>query len=206
MIYFDKILIATGNKGKYAEFARMIPSTLAGEVIFAPELAKMEVDETGTSFLENAVIKSRAWADASGLPSLADDSGIEVAALGGAPGIHSARIVDGSDADRNNWLLSKMLNVSDRRARFVAALSISLPKGHAMCDTPPFVSGDLTVAGECCGTLDTAPSGDGGFGYDPLFIPDGFDISFAALPADVKNNISHRAAAMQALLKALGAC
>ena len=170
----------------------MLPLSLAERLLFAPEVGGLVVEETGDSYAVNAVLKARAWASASGLPSLADDSGLEVAALGGAPGVHSARIVEGSDEDRNRWLLSRMEGRRDRRARFAAALALSIPgKWVLVCE------------GECLGRIAEAPMGAGGFGYDPLFLPDGFEDSFAGLSADTKNAVSHRAAAVRALMGVL---
>ncbi|MCR5346524.1 MAG: RdgB/HAM1 family non-canonical purine NTP pyrophosphatase [Fretibacterium sp.] len=189
-MFFERLVLATGNQGKYREFAALLPRSLVGELVFAPELSKLSVDETGATYTENALLKARAWASASGLPSLADDSGLEVAALDGAPGVHSARAVPGDDGARNAWLLSELGNREDRSARFVAALALVIPGGK-----------EFICEGECPGRIAGAPSGAGGFGYDPLFLPDGFDASFADIPPETKNAISHRAAAVRALLK-----
>lgn len=191
-MFFDTLLLATGNRGKYEEFRAMLPGSLAGRLLFAPEVASLVVEETGDSYALNAVLKARAWAQASGLPSLADDSGLEVAALGWSPGVRSARIVEGTDEDRNRWLLSRMEGRQDRRARFVAALALSVP-------------GDWTLVceGDCPGRIAECPTGTGGFGYDPLFLPDGVDGSFAELAPEVKNAVSHRAAALRELLEIL---
>ena len=115
---FDKLIIATGNAGKYKEFTQIIRSCsdeFANEIIFAPEIASMIVDETGKSYSENAMLKAKAWSEKSGLPCLADDSGLEVEALNNAPGIYSARIVDGDDNARNLWLLDKLKNFKDKK-------------------------------------------------------------------------------------------
>ena len=193
MIKFERLLLATGNRGKYAEFKALLPLSLANGLVFAPEFGKMDVEEDGETYADNALIKARAWAAASGLPSLADDSGIEAEALNGAPGIHSARIVPGTDIDRNNWLLEQLAGKTNRRGRFVAALALVVPGKW-----------ELICRGECPGRIDQSPSGSGGFGYDPLFIPDGFDVSFAELPAEKKNEISHRAAALRLMFEVLG--
>lgn len=170
----------------------MLPGALGDRLLFAPEVGSLVVEETGDTYAVNAMLKARAWAQASGLPSLADDSGLEVAALGGAPGVRSARIVEGTDEDRNRWLLSRMEGRRDRRARFVAALALSVPRDWT-----------LVCEGDCPGRIAESPTGRGGFGYDPLFLPDGSDGSFADLPLNVKNAISHRAAALRALLEVL---
>ena len=188
----ENLVLATGNKGKYDEFRALLPRSFVGELLFAPEIGKIDVDENGDTYEDNALIKARAWASASGLPSLADDSGIEAEALDGAPGVHSARIVQGTDEDRNNWLLGQLKDKTDRRGRFVAALALVVPKKWT-----------LICRGECPGHIAESPSGSGGFGYDPLFIPDGFDVSFADLPAEKKNEISHRAAALNLMLDIL---
>ena len=193
-MFFENLLLATGNRGKYEEFRAIQPETFVGSLLFAPEVGGLAVEETGGSYAMNAVLKAKAWAEASGLPSLADDSGLEVAALGGLPGVRSARIVEGTDEDRNRWLLSQMEGRGDRRARFVAALALSVPGRWT-----------LVCEGECPGRIAERPSGTGGFGYDPLFLSDGLDGSFADIPPETKNAVSHRAAALRALLQVLDA-
>ena len=191
-MFVERLVLATGSRGKYREFAAMLPREVVGELIFAPKMAQIEVEETGTCYAENARLKAQAWAWATGLPSLADDSGLEVDILGGAPGVLSARIVPGPDQARNDWLLSRLEGRLDRRARFVAALALAIPDRWT-----------LIVEGECPGRIATAPEGKGGFGYDPLFLPDGLNASFAAIPPEMKNAISHRAAALRNLLEIL---
>lgn len=191
-MFVERLVLATGSRGKYREFAAMLPREVVGELIFAPKMAQIEVEETGTCYAENARLKAQAWAWASGLPSLADDSGLEVEVLGGAPGVLSARIVPGPDQARNDWLLSRLEGRLDRRARFVAALALSVPDHWT-----------LISEGECPGRIATAPEGKGGFGYDPLFLPDGLSASFAAIPPETKNAISHRAVALRNLLDIL---
>jgi XTP/dITP diphosphohydrolase len=200
-IFFKSLLLATGNRGKYEEFLALLPNGLTGNLLFAPDVASSgalpgnvlpDVEETGTTYASNAVLKALAWAAASGLPCLADDSGIEVEALGWRPGLFSARAAAGTDADRNRWLLEQMAGRAEeeRRARFVAAVALSIPDRWT-----------LVCEGVCDGRLALTPdAGPGGFGYDPLFIPDGYDRSFSALPAEVKNKISHRAEAVRALI------
>jgi XTP/dITP diphosphohydrolase len=199
-VFFESLLIATGNRGKYEEFLALLPNEAAGKILFAPDVASfgaasdVDVEETGTTYASNAVLKALAWAGASGLPCLADDSGIEVEALGWRPGLFSARAAPGTDSDRNRWLLGQMADRTDaRRARFVAAVALALP------DRWMFV-----CEGVCNGRLaldiDADENGPRGFGYDPLFIPDGYDRSFGALSSELKNKISHRAQAVRALL------
>jgi XTP/dITP diphosphohydrolase len=197
-VFFESLLLATGNRGKYEEFSALLPGETAGRLLFAADVAfpggaLPDVEETGTTYASNAVLKALAWAGASGLPCLADDSGIEVEALGWRPGLFSARIAPGTDADRNQWLLEQMTGRAEgaRRARFVAAVALSVPgRWTFVCE------------GVCNGRLGTdADAGASrGFGYDPLFVPDGYDRSFGALPSEVKNKISHRAEAVRALL------
>ena len=192
-MFFEEIgplLLATGNRHKYEEFRALLPRSAAEALLFAPEVAPLEVEETGSTYALNAYLKASAWARASGLPSLADDSGIEVAALGFAPGVFSARYAEGSDADRNRRLLSQMEGRTDRRAAFVAALALSFPDGRT-----------LVCEGDCPGTLADRPLGEHGFGYDPLFVPDGGTLSFAQMTPDAKNAISHRAAALRVVME-----
>ncbi len=148
----------------------------------------LDVDETGVTYEENAALKAIAFAQASGLPSLADDSGLEVDALSGAPGVRSARYsVTGSDKDNVDLLLRNLNGVPDeaRTARFVCVVALALP------------SGVIEYArGQCEGTIGTERRGDGGFGYDPVFFPEGRPLTMAQLPPDEKNRLSHRGRAV----------
>ena len=121
-----KLIIATANKGKYDEFVNIVKG-FADEIIFAPEIARLIVDETGKTYAENSMLKARAWAEKSGFPCLADDSGLEVNALDGAPGLYSARIIPGNDKDKISWLLSELKDKENRRARFAASLALCVP-------------------------------------------------------------------------------
>lgn len=187
---FSKLIIATGNEGKYREFTEIIRNVagdgFADEIIFAPDISRMIVDETGRTYAENSMLKARAWAERSGLPCLADDSGLEVNALDGAPGLYSSRVVSGNDSDHASWLLGQLEGISDRRARFVAALCLCVPCEYT-----------LITDGFCCGRISESPRGSDGFGYDPVFLPDGYDMTFAELPGHVKNQISHRSDAFR---------
>ena len=198
---FDRLLLATGNRHKYDEFLELLPRHAVNNLIFAPLLLNgasiPEVEETGSTYVMNALLKALAWSAASGLPCLADDSGLEVEALGWAPGVRSARVSDGerllsSDTERNQWLLTRMESKANRRARFVAAVALSMPGEWA-----------LACEGACDGRLATSGAGEYGFGYDPLFLPDGYDASFGELTPSVKNRISHRAKAVAALFDIL---
>ncbi|MBQ3396738.1 MAG: RdgB/HAM1 family non-canonical purine NTP pyrophosphatase [Synergistaceae bacterium] len=192
---FDKLIIATGNAGKYKEFTQIIRSCsdeFANEIIFAPEIASMIVDETGKSYSENAMLKAKAWSEKSGLPCLADDSGLEVKALDGAPGLYSARIIQGNDDNKISWLLHELANESNRNARFAASLALSVPDEYM-----------LITEGHCYGTIADSPNGINGFGYDPVFIPDGYKKTFAELSSSIKNQISHRADAFRKIISFL---
>ena len=177
---FDRLIIATGNQGKFREFREII-GDFAREAVFAPEVARMVVEETGRTYTENAMLKAHAWAKESGLPCLADDSGLEVDALGGAPGLFSARVVHGGDTDKVSWLLSQLEGAANRRARFAASLALCVPEEYT-----------LITEGYCYGTITDSPRGNNGFGYDPVFMPDGYTLTFAELDARIKNSISHR--------------
>ncbi len=187
-----ELLIATGNKGKVAE----LRSLLAGLPLRLRNLAEFssarEVEETGRTFSDNAALKAHGYAEQTGLWTLADDSGLEVDALGGAPGVFSARYGgEGlTDADRVERLLAELSRVAakDRRARFVCVIAIADPRGQVM---------DLST-GSCAGRIVHAPRGTHGFGYDPVFLPDGFEQTFGELPAEIKHEISHRALALKA--------
>jgi XTP/dITP diphosphohydrolase len=184
------LLLGTRNVGKIRE----ITSILEGSGWSFSSLREIEnvgtAEENGETFTDNAIAKARFYATAAGVWALADDSGLEVDALGGAPGVYSARYAgeNASDADRRALLLSELAQVSDpeRRARFVSVVAIANADGTV-----------LNVSeGICEGTITFAPRGEGGFGYDPLFVPDGYDQTFAELPESVKNRISHRARAL----------
>jgi XTP/dITP diphosphohydrolase len=187
----DSILIATTNEGKIREVAdalALIPVGLA----FPKDLRLVLcVKEDGESFQENSSIKAISYAIASKLWSLADDSGLEVDALGGRPGIFSARYggASASDSDRISLLLDELKDVPDERrsARFVCAVSLASPEGRIA----------FSALGVCEGRIGRSPCGDHGFGYDPIFIPQGFNESFGELPEAVKRDISHRARALK---------
>jgi XTP/dITP diphosphohydrolase len=192
-----RIVVATHNKGKLAEIRDLI-APYGFEAVSAGELELPEPEETGETFEANAAIKAVAAATASGLPALADDSGLCVAALGGEPGIHSARWA-GEDRDfaramRNIEELLAAGGTGDRRAHFVAALCLAWPDGHTE-----------TVRGEVHGVLVWPPRGTLGFGYDPMFLPEGETRTFGEMSAEEKHGLkpgeqglSHRARAFAA--------
>ncbi|HIE39246.1 MAG TPA: RdgB/HAM1 family non-canonical purine NTP pyrophosphatase [Anaerolineales bacterium] len=194
------LLVATHNPGKMREFRALLAS-LPAQILFPPDLGLMvEVVEDGATYVENARIKAEAYVRAIGGRDgiaplvLADDSGLEVDALGGAPGIHSARYTSGSDTDRLSALLARLEEVpwERRTARFRCVVVIVTPRG------------DLHIAeGSCEGVIATEPAGEGGFGYDPLFYLPEFGCTMAELPVRAKNQISHRARAVRAALPLL---
>lgn len=184
------LLLATRNQGKKKEMQQILKGLLL-DIINLEDIELLpEIIEDGTSFAENAIKKAKQTAALSGYICLADDSGLEVDALNGNPGIYSARFA-GEDADdnKNNKKLLYMLKeveMEKRTARFVCAVAISDPSGNYR-----------VVSGKCEGRIGLQLEGTGGFGYDPLFIPLGSDKSFAQLTAEEKNSISHRAHALQ---------
>ncbi|MGE5140138.1 MAG: XTP/dITP diphosphatase [Rudaea sp.] len=186
----DKLLIATHNRGKLREYARLLEG-LPYELLTLDDVGiEEEVEENGETFLENARLKAEAYARRSGLLTLADDSGLEVNALSGEPGVQSKRYAgeDKSDADRNRYLLQVLKDVpaGQRGARFRCTIVIADPEGRAW-----------SSEGSCPGEIAFEPRGQYGFGYDPVFIVEGRGKRMAELPPEEKNRISHRARAAQ---------
>ena len=185
-----RIVMATGNAGKIRELSAVLAST-GVELLAQSDLKVPEVEETGKTFAENAILKARNAANITGLPAIADDSGIEVDYLNGEPGIHSARYagINANDADNNNKLLKALEGVSDeqRSARFQCLLVFMR---HASDPTP------LICQGTWEGFILEAPRGANGFGYDPLFYVPTHKCSTAELAPVVKNQISHRGIAL----------
>lgn len=203
----EPVVVATRSAHKLREIRQIFengggPQVIdleAAGVAFDPAEEEIEVYE---SFTENALAKARYFAAASGRPALADDSGLCVDALGGAPGVRSKRFsgrvdLDGAalDAANNARLLERLREVplSRRGAHFRCVAALVLPDG-----------GEHLFEGQCDGVILEAERGSGGFGYDPLFRPDGFELSFAEIDAEVKNRVSHRARAMRALARWFG--
>lgn len=192
-----QLLIATKNKGKIVE----LKNPLADLPLELKSLSDFpfvrEVEETGKTFAENAVLKARGYARQTKLRALADDSGLEVAALNGAPGVFSARYAGEKADDREN--VEKLLReISEtgspnRAARFICAMAIADDAGEI----------EFTAEGFCDGTIIYEPRGENGFGYDPIFVPDGFAETFAELPASVKREISHRGRAAAKIIQYL---
>jgi non-canonical purine NTP pyrophosphatase (RdgB/HAM1 family) len=193
----NRIVLATGNPGKLRELAAMLAHT---DILLVPqtEFNLTEAEETGLTFVENAILKARNAARQTGLPAIADDSGLEVDALDGAPGIYSARYagVDATDADNTAKLLNALLDVptEHRDACFRCAMVFMR---HALDPAP------LICEGVWQGRILEAPRGDNGFGYDPVFLVPERGCSSAELPADEKNRLSHRGQALQKLVAAL---
>lgn len=193
-----RVIVATSNRGKLAEIRSTVDLPDL-EFVSTDDLgvSPLDVEETGSTFLENARLKAQAYAARFDMPAMADDSGLQVDALGGEPGVHSSRYagVDGDDAANNRKLLVALAAVEapDRTARFRSVIVLV----HA--------DGRETVAeGACEGSIGFAPSGDGGFGYDPLFLPKAAPgRTMAELTLAEKNGISHRGAALRALRQAL---
>lgn len=194
-----KLVLATHNQGKVKELTKMLRSSAGTlqqiEVVSLKAYPDApEVVEDGETYMENAAKKASVIAEYTGCLALADDAGLEVDALNGAPGINSKRWAgeDATDAIRIAKLLEAIEGSTDRRARFIAAIAVvhpdSAPKG---------------VLGVCEGYITHSPTGESGFGYDPVFVPDGYEQTFAELGEDIKNQISHRAKALQQALALL---
>ncbi len=190
-----KLILASNNANKLKEF-RSLVADLDIELLSQKEAGcDFEVEETGTTFEENAYLKASAVTEATGIAAVADDSGLCVDALGGEPGIYSARYGLGhaaSDEERYRYLLQKMEGVEDRSARFVCCICCTFPDGSV-----------IRSRGECEGEILLAPKGQNGFGYDPVFHPLCLDKSMAELNPEEKNAISHRGKALRAFIEEL---
>ncbi len=189
-----KLLLASTNPGKLLEIQDLLPGC---ELLLPQQLGlELEVEETGHTYAENAELKARAYCQASGLPSLADDSGLEVDCLVGAPGLHSARYAgqhDASDADRRALLLHNLAGCPHPwQAHFHCTVAIAVPGGQVF-----FADGD------CPGEIMPEERGSNGFGYDPIFLLPELGLTMAELSRDQKNQLSHRARAVKAALPIL---
>ena len=191
-----KLLIATHNRGKQREYAHILHDLHLDLLTLGDLDISTDIKENGTTYAENALLKARGYAAISGLLTLADDSGLEVDALDGAPGIYSARYArrGASDKDRYRLLLSNLKGVPDERrtARFRCVIALVWPNGR-----------EELVEGVCEGRITHQPRGENGFGYDPVFYVPEHKCTMAELPAEIKNRISHRARAAQAALQVL---
>ncbi|HWT29345.1 MAG TPA: RdgB/HAM1 family non-canonical purine NTP pyrophosphatase [Methylophilaceae bacterium] len=195
MLPFDKLVIATGNAGKLREIRQLL-APLAVEVLPQSDFAVPEAEEPYCTFIENALAKARHASLHTGLPALADDSGICVDALQGAPGVYSARYAGEprSDARNNEKLLTAMTGHSNRHAHYYCVMVLVR---HAEDPQP------LIAEGLWQGEIMTAPRGDGGFGYDPVFLDAKTEKTGAELPLEIKNRISHRGQALTRMLHML---
>ncbi|MEC4986687.1 MAG: RdgB/HAM1 family non-canonical purine NTP pyrophosphatase [Oscillatoria sp. PMC 1068.18] len=184
-----KLIVATGNPGKLREMQEYLQN-LPIELQLKPE--ELEIAETGANFLANAVLKASQIAKAIGEWAIADDSGLEVEALNGAPGIYSARYGQ-TDQDRIKRLLNELGEANNRQAQFVCAIAVARPDGEIVLETE----------GICRGEILHTPRGESGFGYDPIFYVPEQKMTFAQMLPEVKNKISHRGKAFEALLPKL---
>lgn len=191
----QKLLLATRNQGKIIEFRRILDALAPGAIELVgldqfPDLH--DVDETGSTFQENALLKAREMSEATGLPAIADDSGLCVDALNGDPGIFSARWAGTHGDDKANLekVLDQLKDVADkdRTAYFICVAALYLPQGTSHCEEGRFY-----------GTILKSPVGENGFGYDPIFQPDGLEISSAQMSAEEKDQVSHRGKALRAI-------
>jgi len=188
------LLIATNNRGKLAEFGQLLDSLPVDLRGLADLGIASEVEETGSTFAENASLKASIYAKSAGLPALADDSGLEIDYLDGAPGVRSARYAGelATDGERIEKVLLEMqsAHTGQRSARFVCFVALADANGNVI---------HLTE-GKCEGTITLTPRGENGFGYDPIFLPAGNDLTFGELPAEIKDKISHRAIAVAKII------
>lgn len=185
MSQWPTLLLATGNRAKAREYARLLEGIPWQLTTLADLGIDTEVSETGATFEENAAMKARAYAAQSGLTTLADDSGLEVDALGGEPGVRSARYAGegATDRERIHYLLDKLAGVprGERAARFVCVIAIAAPDGEV-----------TLCRGECPGVITVEPEGEHGFGYDPVFYLPALGKTMAQLSMEEKNELSHR--------------
>lgn len=185
-----RLVVASHNEGKVREIADLL-APFDMDIVSAAELDLPEPDETGDTFIANAVLKAEAAVQSSGLPALADDSGLAVEALDGAPGLYSARWA-GPERDFQMAMAlvqEKLGQTLNRRAYFISVLALAWPDGHTEC-----------FEGRVHGELIWPPRGNKGFGYDPMFLRDGYDVTFGEMDYDEKQRISHRAVAFQKLI------
>lgn len=185
-----KLIIASNNKHKIYEIKKILGEKFSEILSLSEAKIVHETIEDGTTFAENALKKAREIAELSGCAALADDSGICVDALDGAPGIYSARFSGGGDEENNRLLLEKLRGLENRGAHYTCAMALVYPDGRI-----------VTAEGYMYGEITDTPRGERGFGYDPLFIPTGESRTVAEMSDDEKNEISHRASALAALLE-----
>jgi XTP/dITP diphosphohydrolase len=192
-----KLLLGTYNAGKAVEISGVLKDLGIGFLTLGDFSQAQTVEESGATYEENAVLKAQGYAQQSGLWTLADDSGLEVDALGGAPGVLSARYAGAgaADADRVELLLKQLAvrSASDRSARFICVIALADSSARII----------KTAYGVCEGSIIDSPRGTNGFGYDPIFRPQGFSSTFAELPSETKDAISHRGKALAAMRRFL---
>lgn len=190
----ERIVLATGNKGKIKEFERALAHRHIACVPVKELCDAPEPDETGTTFMENALLKARYYSEQTGLPCLADDSGLVVDALDGAPGVYSARYAGdhGDDTANNDKLIAALQGIENRSAHYLCALALVYPDGQS-----------VTAEGRCDGLIQDEPKGEHGFGYDPYFFVPQFGKTMAELDVDAKETISHRGKALEELIQQL---
>jgi XTP/dITP diphosphohydrolase len=196
MTPISHLLLGTNNPGKTKEMIALLDG-LSAEIVLPTDLGlELLVEEIGESYLENAILKAQSWSTQSGIATLADDSGLEVDALDGAPGVRSHRItgnLNASDAERRQYLLQQLKDLPRPwTARFCSAIAVAIPG-----------QGLITGTGTCEGEIIPGERGDNGFGYDPIFLVNGTGKTMAELSMVQKNKVSHRARAMAALLPTL---
>lgn len=186
----NELIIASNNKHKIVEIKAILGEFFQNIYSLQDKDINVEIEETGSTFEENAIIKAQYIANLTGIPALSDDSGLEVKALGGAPGVYSARYAgEPSDSNKNNAkLLDALKNIDDRTANFTSVIAICFPNGEI-----------ITAKGQTFGKILTAPQGDNGFGYDPLFFSDDLNKCFGIASSEEKNAVSHRGRALQNL-------
>lgn len=194
----ETLVVASSNKHKIDEISR-VTKKFGIDVISRDDAGiskDLEIEENGSTFEENSYIKAKAIMDICGKPTIADDSGLMVEALGGAPGVYSARFAgEDQNDERNNEKLKDLLRdvpYKDRRAKFISVITVLFPDGRK-----------IVARGECPGHIIEEERGNNGFGYDPLFVPEGYGSTFGMLSSEVKNEISHRALALKSLAKEL---
>lgn len=194
----ETLVVASSNKHKIDEISK-VTKKFGIDVISRDDAGipiKFDIEENGTTFEENSYIKAKAIMDICGKPTIADDSGLMVEALGGAPGVYSARFAgEDHNDERNNEKLKELLSgvpYKDRRAKFVSVITLVFPDGRK-----------IVARGECPGHIIEEERGSNGFGYDPLFVPEGYGSTFGMLTPEIKNEISHRALALKQLAKEL---
>lgn len=183
-----KFVLASKNPHKLVEM-RDILGELGVEVVLESDVGvDLEVEETGTTFEENSLLKARAVMEATGLPAIADDSGLCVDALNGAPGVYSARYGGEGLKDQHRYqlVLQALAGQTDRRAKFVSVVTVCFPDGNV-----------LVARGECPGTIAFAPQGEGGFGYDPIFFVPALRKTYSQMTPEEKNSVSHRGNALR---------